>query len=166
MPTVHVQDPTANRGNSFTGEIDMNRGKVMFEVILMFAFVVLVAMYGIWKYSTAETNSFNKFVDKANELTGEVSHLKQVLESCRGEFKVVDDKSESNRVFANDLSERLARLQNDVADLKLKTIPQSFDLRIHIEEPIAVQVAKPPPVPKPPRKVISKIKKQLNGLSK
>ena len=146
------------------------------EILLLLGLFVLVAFYGVWRHTSAETNSFNQFVERANHLTKEINTLQETLVEL--EREIMQDKAArtANNIKFDALTSSVDEMAGKV-NAKPKLVRLSFDQ----SSPLPVQVIErkkivastikpkievPTPIFPLTKKQIEKIKKQVRKLSK
>lgn len=71
---------------------------------ILVAIAVLVAIYGVWKYTESETSDYKKFVNQANTLNEVVGNLEK-------KQKELEEKQKAFEVLQSTLNEQALKIQ-------------------------------------------------------
>lgn len=160
-------------------------GKKMSVEALFIAFIFAsIAVYGVWKYTQAESNDMKRFVDKANAQDVEIKDLKKRIgeleERAETSDKLLQEWGLKIQTFSTQVEEfskevdaaqvHMEKLRKGQIDLRDRSYPRHIELTL--KEPlgaIPVEIyvndsAKGPKAGK--QSTINKVKKQIQDLSK
>jgi hypothetical protein len=130
------------------------------EMIFLLAFVVFIAVYGIWKYSKAETNDYNTFVAKAQDLEVRVKELEGALDEVHDLREAIDDFATKVAAFDTEVSnaqEHNAQLRESVIELRDRLSKRT--IKFEPTGPIQVEItSKAPQYPAPGKKSADEVK--------
>ena len=165
-------------------------GKMTVELVGLLIFFAMFGMYGIYKYSTSETNAYNTIVEKArdneaamktlttkvDELDEAVSEQKEVIEADKLLIGALTAKCDSLEKDFAESQEHMAKLRKSQIDLRDRSYPRHIELSIKPTGAIPVEIYGPtkkaelPPAPKgqkkPSEAQMKKLKKQIDAVSK
>lgn len=124
------------------------------ELLVVLAVFVGIALYGIWKYSKAETNSYNRFVDKVVIQDRQLQKLEAEhhakLAQMTSLMMKVDDVVAKLACFEKDVEdyqEHLCKIQDSLLDLRDRSFPRKIELDLTHKGPIQFEIF-PPTKPK------------------
>lgn len=151
---------------------------------LIFILAMVVAIFGIYKYNKSEMNDYAALIDKMNHQAGEINSLKADLKKVE-DFKIAMEAFDRKVIdLGNDVEQSQdhnAKLREAVIELRDKLsrrnpitrVQGPIMVEIHSTKPQARQQAPPkipdgPPVApqKPDPKLLKKVKKQVQELSR
>jgi hypothetical protein len=166
-------------------------GKMTVELVGMLIFFAMFGMYGIYKYSTSETNAYNTIVEKArdneaamkalttkvDELDTAVEEQADVIEAQKVLIATISSKFEGLEKDFAESQEHLAKLRKSQIDLRDRSYPRHIELSI--KPPVGAipveiygptkKAELPPPLKgqkKPTDAQMKKLKKQIDEVSK
>lgn len=160
-------------GNKMTG-----------EMVAVIAILLVLGLFGIWKASTAENNDYAKYKASLLDLTSRVESAEKLMnaantmsiEAERVSTETADKfgKLEEDVIHVQD---HLARHKAEIVKLKDRSYPRHVELTVKPPtQPIQFEyyagnpkptfsTSKAPKVPEPPKKLMKKIKKQLQEIN-
>lgn len=148
---------------------------------LIFFLAIIVAIFGVYKYNKSEMNDYAELISKMNHQAGEINTLKAELKKVE-DFKIAMEAFDRKVIdLGNDVEQSQdhnAKLREAVIELRDKLsrrrpvtqvqgpIQVEFYTRPAPKQNAPLKVPDGPPPAKPDPKLLKKVKKQVQELSK
>lgn len=141
------------------------KGKSMAETIAIFIVVATIAIYGAWKYLSAENTDYKSFVEKMSVMENEVLLLRKEVKETSARVEDVELKADDSQAEVEKMQDHFSHLRKNQILLQDKLSRRSPVLKA--QGPIQVEILQGKQVElKAPQGVLKKVRKQMEGLSK
>lgn len=137
------------------------KGGKMAELVTLFGVLAIGAIYGVYKYSKAETNDFNYFVDQAYDLKIKNRELEQKQHAQDEEVEKLFVKINELEVDISGLQDNCAKLRE--ANIKLNERVKSKKQTVTLLRPVPVEIVEREKIG---AKALKKTAEQIKNLSK
>lgn len=126
-----------------------------YEVLGAVVIVGVIAVWGVWKNTTAENNSYQEFVQRERDLEVKIRDLEKTIKQI--DNSAIQESSESFQSLKNEISksdlkikdleeqiahyqEHIQRISSSQSHLEKKSYPKRHDVYIHQVGPLTVEL--------------------------